>query len=177
MFSVMAQERVALPFLKGVFSITKEQSFKGNMLRSMFDSYIQPVCRGATQTSELPLNLEIDISKDSNLLVTDYYAQQPSKLASNTAKMMTIFTHCQSLLAISDFMALVQSLFAIDPLKTMEIRVMVEEMFSGSNKFYEVQSSLALKNNLNNVIQNMRYMNNQLKNGSDQQDLEELETI
>ena len=91
--------------------------------------------------------------------------------------MMTIFTHCQSLLAISDFMALVQSLFAIDPLKTMEVRIMVEEMFSGSNKFYEVQSSLALKNNLNNVIQNMRYMNNQLKNGSDNQDMEELETI
>lgn len=136
MLSMMASERVALPFIKGVFGISKDSSFKGNLLRAIFDSYIQPICRGATQTSELPVNLEIDISKDSNFLVTDYYAQQPCKLASNTAKMLTVFTHCQSLLAISEFMILVQSLFSIDPLKTMDIRIMVEEMFAGSNKFY-----------------------------------------
>lgn len=74
MLSVMAQERVALSFVKGVFCINKEQSFKGNILRAIFDSFIKPVCRGATQTSDLPVNLEIDISKDSNTLVTDYYA-------------------------------------------------------------------------------------------------------
>jgi hypothetical protein len=40
LLSVMAQERVALPFVKGLFGITKEQPIKGNLLRGMFDSYI-----------------------------------------------------------------------------------------------------------------------------------------
>jgi hypothetical protein len=59
----------------------------------------------------------------------------------------------------------------------MDIRVMAEELFSGSNKFYEIQSTLAVKNNLNNIIQNMRFINDQLKNGSDQQDYLEMETM
>jgi hypothetical protein len=67
-------------------------------------------------------------------------------------------------------LGLVSSLFAIDPLKTMEVRVMVEEIFSGSNKFYEIHSTLALKSNLNNIVQNMRYMNDVLRNGSIEQD-------